>query len=362
MRKLKVLLLCGGRSAEHQVSLVSAATIARALSPAKFQIETVYIDSNGRWLTASRKLLENRGRVNGKAPALAASRSLSPLAAATSSGAKGFKPDVVFPVLHGPMGEDGTIQGLLESAGVPYVGAGVLGSALGMDKDVAKRLVRAAGLPVLPYVVARPGFPIPSDVGALGFPLFVKPAGLGSSVGVSKVERKAELGKALREAFRFDTKALVEKAVEAREIECAVLGDPWSRPGDPLELRASGLGEVVARARFYTYAAKYLDPDGAERFIPAPLPYAKTAGIREMAVRAFRALEGYGMGRVDFLLDKRTGKVYFNEVNTIPGFTASSMYPELWKAAGVPTPRLVELLIDLAIRRSGRRRRLRVKP
>ncbi len=361
MRKTKVLLLCGGRSAEHQVSLVSAARIARSLDPRKFVIETVYIDPGGRWLAADQKLLENRSRVDGRGLAAPASRALAPLAVPTL-GRKGFKPDVAFPVLHGPMGEDGTVQGLLESAGVPYVGAGVLGSALGMDKDLSKRLVSAAGLPVLPYIVARPGLPLEGRVRDLGWPLFVKPAGLGSSVGVSKVERKSELEGALREAFRFDSKALVEKAVEAREIECAVLGDPWARPGDRLALRASGLGEVVARAKFYTYEAKYLDPEGADRFIPAPLSRSKAQNIREMAIRAFRALEVYGMARVDFLLDKRTGKAYFNEINTIPGFTSSSMYPELWAAAGIPTSRLLELLIELALRRFERRRRLRVKP
>jgi D-alanine-D-alanine ligase len=250
------------------------------------------------------------------------------------------------------MGEDGTLQGMLELAGVPYVGCGVLGSALAMDKEFTKLLAIQAGLPVLPYVTLE----TPKDLKAarrLKFPVFVKPARLGSSVGVYKVSKPSQLAAFVRRAFRFDTKVLVEQGVPPREIECAVLG------GDG-RAKASIAGEIRPNAEFYSYEAKYLDPNGAKLLIPARISERQARQVREMSIRAFKALDLYGLSRVDFLLDRSTGKIWFNEANTLPGFTSVSMYPKLWGASGVPFPRLLDRLIELALLRHRRRAKLRV--
>jgi D-alanine-D-alanine ligase len=257
--------------------------------------------------------------------------------------------DVVFPVLHGTFGEDGTVQGLLELADVPYVGAGVLASAAGMDKDVMKRLFRDAALPIVPWeLILRSEWQ--NDPGAvrkriekqLRYPLFVKPVNLGSSVGISKVHGRRELEAALNLAAQYDRKILVEKGIDAREIECSVLGNDHPQASVP--------GEVLSVNEFYDYEAKYIKP-GSELVIPAKLTPRQTKQVREVAIRAFRAVDGAGMARVDFLLDRKTGKVYLNEINTIPGFTSISMYPKLWEASGLPYSRLLDRLIELALER-----------
>ena len=314
----------------------------------------VYIDHKGCWRCSQSRLLTDHVGANEKA-LLAGSQPLPPSQALASA-------DLVFPVLHGPWGEDGTMQGLLEVAGVPYVGCGVLGSALAMDKEITKRLCVHAGLPVLPYAVVRHPEHAPALARKLGLPIFVKPARMGSSVGITKVKKMDCLMAAVREAFRYDDKVLLEKGIEAREIECALLGDPWAKLGAPLELKASLCGEIEPNAEFYSYRAKYLDPDGAQLKVPAPIPRQRARQVRELALLAFRALDGYGMARADFLLDKKTGKIWFNEINTIPGFTAISMYPRLWKASGVDTPELIHRLIELALRRHRARSRLKTAP
>lgn len=267
-------------------------------------------------------------------------------------GARRFAVDACFPVLHGPFGEDGTVQGLLDLCGVPYVGSDALGSSLGMDKDLTKRVARDAGLPVLPYAVLN----APDELWKareLPLPLFVKPARLGSAVGVYKVKKRSDLPAAVKRAFRFDSKVLVERGVPARELECAVLGRTC-------RARASGVGEIRPNAEFYSYEAKYEDPDGAALLIPAEVPASVAAEIRTMSLLAFEALSLDGLARVDFFLDRNTGKVWFNEVNTIPGFTSISMYPKLWEAAGLSFSRLVGTLLSLAVERGRERGRLRI--
>jgi len=256
------------------------------------------------------------------------------------------------------------MQGLLEVEGIPYVGCGVLGSSVGMDKEYTKIAAERADLPILPWGVIRD----PRAAGALsrrlGYPVFAKPARMGSSVGVSKVKKPAELAAAIKLALRYDDKAILEKGVAAREIETAVLGDPWAGASGPLALRASICGEIVPSSNyeFYDYRSKYLDPNGSSLAMPAPITKAQSDEVRSLASRAFRALDCYGMGRVDFLMDKKSGKIYFNEINTIPGFTAMSMYPLLWKESGLPIERLVDRLIVLALRRQKLRARISIAP
>ena len=261
--------------------------------------------------------------------------------------------DVVFPVLHGPFGEDGTVQGLLRLADVPFVGAGVLGSAVGMDKDVMKRLLRDAGIPVGKFITLRAGdkLSFKDAKKKLGSPLFVKPANLGSSVGVSKVRTETEFKKAVKEAFQFDTKVIVEEFIEGREIECSVLGND-----DPI---ASVPGEIILHDDFYSYDAKYIDENGASLEIPAKLDAKTRKLVQETAVRTFKALECEGMGRVDSFVTK-DGRVVVNEINTIPGFTSISMYPKLWEASGISYSKLVDKLIQLAIERFEKQRKLKV--
>ncbi|HEY4184109.1 MAG TPA: D-alanine--D-alanine ligase family protein [Polyangia bacterium] len=343
--KKRVVILFGGRSAEHEVSLLSARNVAQALDRERFEPLLVGIDKQGRWHLESQATLDAavgdpRGvRLDPNAPVVDASV---------------LRPgDVVFPALHGTFGEDGTMQGLLELAGVAYVGAPVLGSAVGMDKDVTKRLLRDAGLPIVPYrmVTARA---FREDAAAclrageeLGFPLFCKPANAGSSVGVSRVLRAEELGAALTLALQFDTKVLLEQGIDAREVECAVLGNEQPEASIP--------GEIVLSHRdgFYSYDAKYVDPTGALFRVPADIPTAVSKRVRELSVATFRALELAGLARVDFFLDRRDGTLYVNEVNTLPGFTEASGYPKMWAASGLAVRPLVSRLIDLALERQA---------
>ncbi len=358
-RKVRVGVLFGGRSGEHEVSLASAASILQALDRAKYEVVPIGITRAGGWRVgsaAARMLPEVLERGEPVVPSVdPAGPRLLRLGGATPSEGAAF--DVVFPVLHGTFGEDGTVQGLLELAGVPYVGAGVLGSAAGMDKDVMKRLFRDAGLPVVKWLTvlrseweAKRAAVERRIARELGFPVFVKPANLGSSVGISKVRRAAELRGALELAASYDRKVLVERAVNAREIECAVLGND-----DP---KASVVGEIIPVNEFYDYEAKYLK-EGSELIIPARLPRRKAREVKRLAIAAFRAVECAGMARVDFLLNRKTGKLYVNEVNTIPGFTPISMFPKLWEASGLPYPRLLDRLIELAFERHREKTRTR---
>jgi len=360
-RKICVGILFGGRSGEHEVSLQSAASVMNALDPAKYEILPIGITPEGHWRIGSSaaqllsQVLESGDPVTPSVDPVGPK--LLSLARPLPAPNSWPEVDVVFPVLHGTFGEDGTVQGLLELADVPYVGAGVLASAAGMDKDVMKRPFRDAGLPVVPWeLILRSDWESHPDVvrkrieRKLRYPLFVKPANLGSSVGISKVHNRGELTAGLNMAAQYDRKILVEKGIDAREIECSVLGND-----DP---QASVPGEVVPVNEFYDYEAKYLK-EGSELVIPARLTARQTKRVREVAIRAFQAIDGAGMGRVDFLLDRKTGKVYLNEINTIPGFTSISMYPKLWEASGVPYSQLLDRLIELALERHQEKTRTR---
>jgi D-alanine-D-alanine ligase len=363
-QKLRVLVLFGGRSAEHEISLLSARFVVEALDPERFEPLLVGIDKQGRWQLESRESLLAAGQ-GARGVALSSNLpevSLPPRPAAggvLQLGVEAHGPvgiDVVFPVLHGPMGEDGTVQGLLELSGLPYVGAGVLGSAVGMDKDVMKRLLLQAGLPLLPYVTLRRARYERARAEALAqacrlaFPVFVKPANLGSSVGVSRVLEPAALAAAVDHAFEFDGKVVIEQGLDhPREIECAVLGGPTPLVSVP--------GEIVVDHPdgFYSYAAKYLDDTGATTHIPAQLSAAEIAKAQDLSLKTFEALECEGMARVDLFLS-RERELFVNEINTIPGFTQVSMYPKLMAASGVPARALVSHLIDDAIVRSQAKR------
>ncbi len=369
MNKTRVIILFGGRSAEHEVSLLSARNVFLALDRSRFEPVLVGIDKQGRWrIEPERTLIEAAGdprllKLNaaGREVAVPVHPQGRDLAGAEAGRPLLGEDDVVFPVLHGTYGEDGTVQGLLELADVAYVGPGHLGSAIGMDKDVAKRLLAQAGIPVVPWrlitahQMGRDPAACLARAAELGFPAFVKPANAGSSVGVSKVPDAAGLEPALRAALAFDTKVLIEAAVDAREIECAVLGNDEPAASLPAELI------VHHRDGYYSYDAKYVDADGMEANIPADLPPATSARVRALAVQTFRTLELAGMARVDFFLDRTRGDLFVNEVNTIPGFTAISMYPKLWQASGVPVQDLVSRLIDLAIQRRRARRALKTQ-
>ena len=357
MTKRRIAIIFGGRSAEHEISCVSAHSVVDALDPARFEVVPIGVDKGGRWHLlpgvpalpdAGSSPLPSVGEDDTDMVALAQEPGARRLVGA---GGTATAVDVVFPLIHGPHGEDGTIQGLLELADVPYVGAGVLGSAVGMDKAVQKTLLRAAGLPVGAFetIHERDWRDDPevaeAHAEALGYPVFVKPANMGSSVGISKVHGTGELAAAMEAAFGFDTKVVMEQGFEGvREIECAVLGND-----EPV---ASVVGEVVPSGEFYDYAAKYLD-GASELFIPADLPDTVSDQIRKLAVQAFQAIDAAGMARVDFFL--QSGEVLVNELNTIPGFTSISMYPKLWEASGVPYAELLERLIDLAEERHARR-------
>jgi D-alanine-D-alanine ligase len=345
-KRLRVGVLFGGRSGEHEVSLASAASVIRGMDPDKYEPVPIGISKDGHWLVGEGaikvlpEVLKGGRRVMLTADPTEAA--LVPL----DRGAGAQRLDVFFPVMHGTFGEDGTIQGLLDLAGLPYVGAGVLGSAIGMDKDVSKRLCESAGIPVVPwYTFHRWQWEKePASVKAaieekFPYPVFVKPANLGSSVGMSKVHTAEELVPALDLACEFGMKILVEKAVSAREIEVSVLGNHQPQASIP--------GEIVPHREFYDYTAKYLE-DGTQLLIPAELKPAQVKKIQELAVSAFLTLELSGMARVDFFVEKTTGKLYLNEVNTIPGFTSISMYPKLWEASGIGFRELIDRLIAFA--------------
>jgi D-alanine-D-alanine ligase len=389
MKKLRVGILFGGRSGEHEVSLLSAASVLKAIDKDKYEVVPIGITKDGRWLTAEhaenlltgKLLLEPRHLRAGDpetTPAAAvlaqgASVVVPPEPVHRESGLVPFQTDaalmrrasdrainvdVIFPVLHGTFGEDGTIQGLLELADIPYVGAGVLGSAAGMDKDIMKSLFMAAGLPIVKHVtILRSAWESNAKAAQkliekkLKYPVFVKPANLGSSVGISKAHNRKELGPAIEEAAKFDRKIVIEQGVggkkgKAREIECSVLGND-----EPV---ASVPGEIVPGKEFYDYTAKYLD-EGSQLIIPAKLTKTETKKVQDLAVKAFQAVACSGLARVDFLMDpgppSKTRKIYLNEINTMPGFTSISMYPKLWAASGLPYADLIDRLIQLGIER-----------
>jgi D-alanine-D-alanine ligase len=312
--------LYGGRSGEHDVSIRSAESVIAALDPARYEVTRIFITKEGRWQPG-------------------------PILPEPASN-PGI--DVVFPVLHGTFGEDGTVQGLLELADLPYVGAGVLASSVAMDKEVFKRLCRERGLPFVEYVVTYRGEAL--EELPFGYPVFVKPANLGSSVGISKVRSREELGAALCLASEFDRKIIVERGIIGRELECSVLGN--DRP------EASLPCEILPSKEFYDYEDKYL-LDKARTVLPAALTAEETAGLRRLAVECYRAMECEGMARCDFLLEAATGRLYINEINTIPGFTSISMYPKMWEATGLPYPALVDRLIELALSRHRARQQTR---
>ncbi|HET9401412.1 MAG TPA: D-alanine--D-alanine ligase family protein [Candidatus Acidoferrales bacterium] len=347
-KRLRVGVLFGGRSGEHEVSLVSAASVIRAMDPDKFEPVPIGIAKDGRWFAggAAQKMLPEVLK-SGQPVMLSADPNVAALVPIDERPRGGLRVDVVFPVLHGTFGEDGTVQGLLELAGLPYVGAGVLGSAVGMDKDVQKRLLRDAGLPIVPFVACgrREWECAPKDVTSrileeLKFPVFVKPATLGSSVGMTKAHGESELGPAMNTAAEFGEKIVVERGIDAREIEVAVLGNDQPAASIP--------GEILPHREFYDYAAKYLE-DGTKLEIPAKLEPAQVKKFKELAVRAFQVLDCAGMARVDFFLDRKNGKIYLNEINTIPGFTSISMYPKLWEASGISYRDLITKLIEFAL-------------
>jgi len=356
--KIRIGVLYGGRSGEHDVSLCSAASVVAALDRKKYKVTAIGIDKNGRWYVQDK-------------PEIIPDKDFGKKMALKKKGmwlVKHFEQknklhlydiknknkevvvDVVFPVIHGTFCEDGTLQGLLELAMVPYVGADVIGSAVGMDKDIAKRLLKEAGIPVVPSVTVNKQdwkennrLIMKQALSGLGLPLFVKPVCTGSSVGVRKVKKKEELAKAMNFAFQFDTRVMIEKAIDCREIECAVLGN--EKPA------GSVLGEIIPNHEFYSYEAKYIDPDGAALNIPAQINKTLFDKIRKIAVEGYMALGCTSMARVDFFLDRKTGKFYLNEINTLPGFTSISMYPKLWETSGLKYKDLLNKLIVLALDR-----------
>lgn len=347
-KRLRVGVIFGGRSGEHEVSLASAASVIRALDPEKYEAVPIGITKEGRWLVgaSAQKMLGEVLKCGEPVylPPDPTSAALVPVASAAQR--PNISVDVIFPVLHGTFGEDGTVQGLLELAGIPYVGAGVLASSVGMDKDVQKRLFEYEGIPIVPFVAVHRSEWERDRTKVLRtikkkfkFPLFVKPATLGSSVGMSRVKNMKELPAAIDLAAEFALKIMVERAVTAREIELSVLGND--------DVRASVPGEILPHREFYDYTAKYLE-EGTRLLIPAPLTKKQVRTFQDYAVRAFRAIEGTGLARCDFFLEKRTGKIFINELNTIPGFTSISMYPKMWEASGLPYPKLIDRLIELA--------------
>src|SRR5712692_1985037 len=357
-RKLKVGVLFGGRSAEHEVSLVSATSVIKALDKNKYDIIPIGISPQGKWLSSSDAIeLLKSGRQLDHIPEkiLLPDPSRKNLVALTDGTSEGASLDVIFPLLHGTFGEDGTVQGLFELAAVPYAGAGVLGSALGMDKVIQKTLWRGMGLPVVDFVSLRRR-DLENDLDAamnrvelsIGYPCFTKPANLGSSVGVSKALNRAELELGLHQAAQYDAKLLVERGVDARELECGVLGND-----EPI---ASVVGEIVPGADFYAYRAKYLDT-GSQALIPADISANLADEVRRMAVAAFKAVDAAGLARVDFFLERGTDRLYLNEINTMPGFTEISMYPKLWQASGVSFSELVTRVAELGIERFAERAR-----
>jgi D-alanine-D-alanine ligase len=370
-RKIRVGLVFGGRSGEHEVSLASARAVQANLDPEKYDIVPIGITKAGSWLlgTEPRQLQAAEPQAHAASESSPAElsravtltgdptvRRLIPVHAGPELGKQGTL-DVIFPVLHGTYGEDGSLQGLLDMANVPYVGCGVLGAALGMDKEKMKMIFQAVDLPIVDYLVFRrnewersPESILDAIEQRLGYPTFIKPANLGSSVGINKAHDRQELIHALNIAAEYDRKIVIEHGVNCREFECAVLGND-----EPL---ASVVGEIVASNEFYDYNAKYLDGK-SQVIIPADIPQESAEEIRRQAIKAFLALDLSGLARVDFFLEKETGKVYLNEVNTMPGFTEISMYPKLWEASGLSYTRLLDRLIELAIERYDDRQRNR---
>jgi D-alanine-D-alanine ligase len=386
MKKLRVGILFGGRSGEHEISLLSAASVFNAIDKDKYEVVPIGITKEGRWVTASDAERLLRGKFEDHKHLRAGDPEATPGAAVLAKGESVVVPpepqrhtsiapfetdasshaltrraadrainvDVIFPVLHGTFGEDGTIQGLLELADMPYVGAGVLGSAAGMDKDIMKALFLAAGLAIVKHLtLLRSEWEANSKKvqkvveSKLKYPVFVKPANLGSSVGISKAHDRRELGPAIEEAAKFDRKIVIEQGVggrkqKAREIECSVLGNDQPAASLP--------GEIVPSTEFYDYNAKYLD-EGSQLIIPAKLTKAETKGVQRLAIGAFKAVDCSGLARVDFLMEPKSRKIYLNEINTMPGFTAISMYPKLWAASGLSYPDLIERLIHLGLER-----------
>jgi D-alanine-D-alanine ligase len=360
--KLRVGVIFGGRSTEHEVSVVSATTVVKGLDPSRYEPVLIGIDHDGTWHAAgpdAELLPEGIFCSNAAARVVPAAASGLELLRESDGQPFGPPPDVVFPIVHGRGGEDGSLQGLLELAGAPYVGAGVLASAVAMDKALSKRVLGHAGIPVVPGVETSRSEALEAADPLLdrlerepGLPAFVKPANTGSSVGVHRASDRASLREALRDAARYDLRVVVEPALEVREIECAVLGGHAPEASIP--------GEVVPSRDFYDYAAKYLSED-SQLLIPAPLDDPVAEEIRTLACRAFRAIDGWGMARVDFFLEHRTDRIYLNELNTLPGFTEISMYPMLWDATGVALPALLDRLIELALERHRDREALEIR-
>ncbi|MGF7229623.1 MAG: D-alanine--D-alanine ligase family protein [Candidatus Saccharibacteria bacterium] len=336
--KLRVGILFGGKSAEHEISVLSAKNVIAALDVDRFEAVLIGIDAQGGW-----HRLSDPDMLDG-APVRPNHLDLDLLTGI----------DVAFPILHGPLGEDGTLQGLLELAGIPYVGCGVMSSAANMDKDIAKRLLRAAGIAVADWItvaaVDRPTIDVAATVQALGLPLFVKPADMGSSIGVSKVERQEDLLHAIDDAFQYDRKILIEKAIVGDEVECAVLGNESPK--------AARLGRIIPKANFYTYEAKYQDEDNTVLEIPANIPDDVARSVQALALQAYKVMGCEGMSRVDTFVTPE-GEVIINEINTIPGFTRFSMYPQMWEASGISYTDLITQLLLLAIDRAEQRRKLR---
>ena len=361
-RKTRVAVLYGGKSGEHEVSLKSAASVLRYIDRERFEPVPISIDKQGRWQCHDLRRIEGANTESLPIPADSPIIRLEPQGEHTAilpadNATPAIAPgDVVFPVIHGPLCEDGAVQGLLELAGAAYVGSGVLASAVGMHKDIAKRLAALAGLPVAPYLALSrrdwrrdPEGSAKAAQAALTLPVFVKPCNMGSSVGVHKVKSWEALSAALDDAFQYDTKVLIEQGIDAREIEVAVLdGDP------PVASVASELN-AGPQHEFYSYEAKYIDQDGASVDLPAKLDAEQMARVRQLAIDAFVALECSGLARVDFFLDRQSGAFYFNEINTLPGFTAISMYPKMMEASGLPYPALITRLIELAQERHAER-------
>ena len=352
--KITVGILFGGKSAEHEVSLQSAKNVFEAIDRNKYEPLLICIDRDGTWRSMgnSMELLntDDPGRISLK-------RTGEPVALVPECCgllSNGAQIDVVIPILHGPFGEDGTVQGLLKLAGIPFAGSGVLGSAVSMDKDVMKRLFRDAGIPIGKFLSFRSHEPVPSiaEIEAeLGSPVFVKPANMGSSVGISKARGEIEFAAAVKEAFRYDTKIIVEEFIPCREIECAVLGNEHPAASIP--------GEIIPTHEFYSYDAKYIDADGARLEIPAKLDSECEKAVRELSVKVFQTLCCEGLARVDFFL-KANGELLVNEINTMPGFTKISMYPKLWEASGVGYTELISRLIDLAVERHIKERSIQI--
>lgn len=367
-RKLRVGVIFGGRSGEHDVSLASARSVIAALNPDKYEVIAIGITRDGRWIAGDAMSALANGAAAQPATLLpeperpALLRRDADDSAMTGRLSVISELDVVFPVLHGPYGEDGTVQGLLELANIAYVGAGVVGSAVGMDKAIFKQVMAANGLPVLPWrLITRVEWQRDRDgvlaavESALPYPVFTKPANLGSSVGISKCASRDELAAGLDDAARYDRRLIVEQGIDrARELEVAVLGN--STP------QASIVGEIRPRRAFYDYVAKYLagpgSADESELLIPAPIDAATAERVRQLALRAYRAIDCAGLGRADLLLDDKSGALYINEINTIPGFTTISMYPKLWAASGLPYPDLLDRLIALAQERQAEKAEL----